>query len=66
MNPRIAVDLHGDTLLETDIYPSTDELLALVCEQPFLINLTICHAHASLGVTQSEMEHLTGGCFKLL
>ena len=35
------MDLHEDILLETDIYPSTDELLALVCEQPFLINLTV-------------------------
>ena len=24
------------------------------------------HAHTSLGVTQSEMEHSTGSCFKLL
>ena len=41
MNSRITVDLHEDILLETDIYPSADELLALVCEQPFLIDLTI-------------------------
>ena len=41
MNSRITVDLHEDILLETDIYPSTDELLALVCKQPFLIDLTI-------------------------
>ena len=41
MNSRITVDLHGDILLQTDIYPSTDELLALVCKQPFLIDLTI-------------------------
>ena len=27
---------------------------------------TICHAHTSLGATQSETEHSTGGCFKLL
>ena len=26
----------------------------------------ICHAHVSLGVTQSETEHSIGGCFKLL
>ena len=26
----------------------------------------ICHAHMSLGVTQSETEHLTGSCFELL
>ena len=27
---------------------------------------TICHAHVSLGVTQSETEHSMDGCFKLL
>ena len=41
MNSRITVDLHEDILLETDNYPSADELLALVCEQPFLIDLTV-------------------------
>ena len=41
MNSRKTVDLHENTLLETDNHPSTDELLALVCEQPFLINLTV-------------------------
>ena len=41
MNSRITVDLHEDILLETDNYPSTAELLALVCEQPFLIDLTV-------------------------
>ena len=41
MNSRITVDLHEDSLLETDIYPTTDELLALVCKQPFLIDLTL-------------------------
>ena len=41
MNSRITVDLHEDILLEMDIYPSANELLALVCEQPFLIDLTI-------------------------
>ena len=41
MNSRITVDLHEDILLETDIYPNVDELLALVCEQPFLIDLTL-------------------------
>ena len=41
MNSRITVDLQEDILLETDIYPTIDELLALVCEQPFLINLTL-------------------------
>ena len=41
MNSRITVDLHENILLETDNYPSTDELVALVCEQPFLIDLTV-------------------------
>ena len=41
MNSRITVDLHEDILLQTDIYPSADELLALVWKQPFLIDLTI-------------------------
>ena len=41
MNSRITVDLHEDILLETDNYPSTAELLALVCEQCFLIDLTV-------------------------
>ena len=41
MNSRIAVDLNEDILLETDIYPTADELLALVCEQSFLINVTL-------------------------
>ena len=30
------------------------------------ITVYICHAHASLGATQSETEHSMGGCFKLL
>ena len=41
MNSIIAVDLNEDILLETDISPTADELLALVCEQPFLINVTL-------------------------
>ena len=40
-NSRITMDLHEDILLETDIYPTSDELLALVCKQPFLTDLTI-------------------------
>ena len=35
------MDLNEDILLETDISPTADELLALVCEQPFLINVTL-------------------------
>ena len=41
MNSIIAVDLNEDILLQTDIYPTADELLALVCEQPFLIDVTL-------------------------
>ena len=41
MNSIMTVDLHEDILLETDIYPTADELLALVCEQPFLIDVTL-------------------------
>ena len=41
MNSRITVDLCENILLETDNYPSADELIALVCEQPFLIDLTV-------------------------
>ena len=41
MNPIIPVGLNEDILSETDISPSADELLALVCEQPFLIDVTL-------------------------
>ena len=41
MNSIIAVDLTEDILLETYISPTADELLALVCEQPFLIDVTL-------------------------
>ena len=41
MNSIIAVDPNEDILLETDISPSVDEHLALVCEQPFLITVTL-------------------------
>ena len=41
MNSIIAVDLNEDILLETDISPTADELLALVCEQPFLIDVIL-------------------------
>ena len=41
MNSRIAVDLNEDVLLETDISPTADEPLALVCERPFLIDVTL-------------------------
>ena len=41
MNSIIVVDLNEDILLETDISPTADELLALVCEQPFLIDVIL-------------------------
>ena len=41
MNSLIAVDLNEDILLETDISPTADELLTLVCEKPFLIDVTL-------------------------
>ena len=41
MKSIIVVDLNEDLLLETDISPTADELLALVSEQPFLIDVTI-------------------------
>ena len=41
MNSIIAVDPNEDISLQTDISPTADELLALVCEQPFLIDATL-------------------------
>ena len=41
MSSIIAVDLNEDILLETDISPTADELLNLVCEQPFLIDVIL-------------------------
>ena len=41
MNSIIVVDLNEDILIETDTYPNADELLALVCEQPYLIDVTL-------------------------
>ena len=41
MKSILVVDLSEDILLETDISPTTDELLALVREQPFLIDVTL-------------------------
>ena len=41
MNSRIAVDLNEDILLETDIYPTANELFTFMCEQPFLIDVTL-------------------------
>ena len=41
MNPVILVDIDEDIPLKTDISPTTEELLALVCAQPFLIDITL-------------------------
>ena len=41
MNSIIVVDLNENILLETDISITADELLALVCEQPVLIDVTL-------------------------
>ena len=37
----IAVDLNEDIIFETDISPTADERLALVSEQPFLIDVIL-------------------------
>ena len=41
MNSRISVDLHEDIVIKTDTCPTAGELLAAVCEYPFLIDLII-------------------------
>ena len=41
MNSIIVVDLNEDILLETHISAAADELLALVCEQPFLMDVIL-------------------------
>ena len=41
MNSRIPVDLQENTAIATDTYPMADELLAAVCDYPFLINIII-------------------------
>ena len=38
MNSHISVDLHEDIVLKTDTCPTAGELLAAVCEYPFLID----------------------------
>ena len=40
MNTKIPVDVHEVILIKTNFSPTT-ELLALVCEQPFLIDFTL-------------------------
>ena len=41
MNSHIPVDLQENIAIATDTYPMADELLAAVCDYPFLINLII-------------------------
>ena len=41
MNSCISVDLHEDIVKETDTCPTAGELLAAVCEYPFLIDVII-------------------------
>ena len=40
-NSRISVDLHEDIVIKTDTCPTAGELLAAVCEYPFLIDVII-------------------------
>ena len=41
MNSCIAVDLHKNIVITTDICPTVDELLAAVCDYPFLIDVIV-------------------------
>ena len=41
MNSRISVDLHEDIVIKTDTCPTAGELLAAVCEYPFIIDVII-------------------------
>ena len=41
MNSRISVDLREDIVLKTDTCPTAGELLAAVCEYPFLTDVII-------------------------
>ena len=41
MNSCISVDLHEDIVVETDTCPTAGELLAALCEYPFLIDVII-------------------------
>ena len=41
MNSHISVDLCEDIVTKTDTCPTADELLAAVCEYPFLIDVII-------------------------
>ena len=41
MNSRIPVNLQENIVIATDTYPTVDELLAAVCDYPFLINIIV-------------------------
>ena len=41
INSRISVDLHENIVIATDTCPTADELLAAVCDYPFLINIIV-------------------------
>ena len=41
MNLNVPVDLRENITMTTDTYPSVDELLAAVCNYPFLTNIII-------------------------
>ena len=41
MNLYIPVDLQENITIATDTYPTVDELLAAICDYPFLINIII-------------------------
>ena len=41
MNSHISVHLHEDIVIKTDTCPTAGELLAAVCEYPFLIDVII-------------------------
>ena len=41
MNLNVPVDLWENITITTDTYPSVDELLAAVCDYPFLTNIII-------------------------
>ena len=41
MNLNVPVDLRENITITTDTYPSVDELLAAICDYPFLTNIII-------------------------
>ena len=41
MNSHIPVDLQENIVIATDTYPTVDELLAAICDYPFLINIIV-------------------------